>query len=137
MVNPLRTYIVEDSLIIQRALASAIADAGAEVSGASCDARTAIADVNALEPDLVLIDIRLEVGTGFDVLKALQHHGRPIKVVLTNYANPEYRDLSARLGADRFFDKTLEMSEAMEFIHALVTERSVSADTASTKHRLA
>jgi DNA-binding NarL/FixJ family response regulator len=39
-----------------------------------------------------------------------------IKVVLTNHTSGEYRELVHRLGADRFFDKSLETSEAMRFI---------------------
>ena len=75
MSKPLQVYVVEDSQITQRLLASAIEEAGAEVSGSSADAQTAIGDVFALQPDMVLIDISLASGSGFDVLKALQDHG--------------------------------------------------------------
>ena len=57
MPKPLQVYIVEDSPIIQRLLASAITEAGAEPVGCSADAQTAIADLFALQPDLILIDI--------------------------------------------------------------------------------
>ena len=126
MTRPLQVYVVEDSPILQRLLASAVAAAGAELSGCSADAQTAIAEVFASEPDLILIDIRLASGSGFDVLRALQEQSlapRAIKAVLTNYADGEYRNLCARLGADRFFDKSLETSQAVAFIHALAAER--------------
>src|SRR6266481_2214864 len=95
--KPLQVYVVEDSPIMQRLLASAIETAGAELSGSSGDAQTAIGDLFALQPDLILIDISLASGSGFDVLKALQDHSlvpTAMKVVLTNHANAEYRDLS-------------------------------------------
>lgn len=126
MPKPLQVYIVEDSPIIQRLLASAIVAAGAELSGYSADAQTAVADLFALEPDLILIDIRLASGSGFDVLRALQAHSLvpgAIKVVLTNYADAEYQNLSVRLGADRFFDKSLEASKALALINTLAAER--------------
>ena len=126
MSKPLQVYIVEDSPIIQRSLASAIVAAGAELSGCSADAQTAIADVFALEPDVILIDIHLASGNGFDVLRALQDHSLvpgAIKVVLTNYASAEYQNLSVRLGADRFFDKSSETSQALALINTLVAER--------------
>jgi DNA-binding NarL/FixJ family response regulator len=126
MLEPLQVYIVEDSPIIQRLLTSAIVAAGAELSGCSADAQTAIADLFTLQPDLILIDIRLASGSGFDVLKALQEHSlgqAAIKVVLTNHANTEYQNLSLRLGADRFFDKSSETSEALALISALAAER--------------
>jgi DNA-binding NarL/FixJ family response regulator len=126
MRRPLQVYVVEDAPILQRLLASAIEAAGAQLSGCSGDAQTAIADVFASEPDLILIDIRLASGSGFDVLRALQEQSlapRAIKAVLTNYADREYQNLCARLGADRFFDKSLETSRAVAFIHALAAER--------------
>jgi DNA-binding NarL/FixJ family response regulator len=126
MPKPLQVYIVEDSPIVERLLASAIAAAGAELSGCSADAQTAIGDVFALQPDLILIDIGLASGSGFDVLKTLQEHSlvpEAIKVVLTNHANAEYENRSLRLGADRFFDKSSETSQALALIGALAAER--------------
>jgi DNA-binding NarL/FixJ family response regulator len=125
-LKPFRIYLVEDSPRIQRILASAIEEAGAELAGCSDDAQTAISDVFVMQPDLILIDISLASGSGFDVLRALQDHSLTpgaSKVVLTNYAYAEYEELSARLGADRFFDKSLEMAQAVEFIGRLVEAR--------------
>jgi len=79
-----------------------------------------------LEPDLILLDIRLRAGTGFDVLQALQErHLLPgaIKAVLTNHANADYEQLSFRLGADRFFDKSSETSHVLPLIGALVAQK--------------
>jgi DNA-binding NarL/FixJ family response regulator len=125
MRQPLQVYIVEDSPIVERLLAAEVVEAGAEVSGCSADAETAIGEVFALEPDVVLIDIDLKAGTGFEVLRVLQEQSLApdaIKIVLTSYANPEYRDLSIKLGADRFFDKSSETPEALALIDALAGE---------------
>ena len=122
----LQVYVVEDSPIIRWLLASTIEAAGAELVGHSADAQTAITDLSVLEPDLILVDIRLKVGTGFDVLKALQErHLLPttMKAVLTNHANAENQQLSFRLGADRFFDKSSETSHVLPLIGALVADR--------------
>ena len=124
--KPLQVYLVEDSPIMQRLLASAIETAGAELSGSSADAQTAIGDLFALQPDLILIDISLASGSGFDVLKTLQDHSLvpgATKVVLTNHANAEYQNLSVRLGADRFFDKSFETSQAMALINDLAAKK--------------
>jgi DNA-binding NarL/FixJ family response regulator len=128
MPKPLQVYLVEDSPIVQRFLGSAIAAAGAQMDGCSDDAQAAIADVSALQPDLILIDISLASGTGFDVLKALQEHSlvpEAVKVVLTNHADAECRNLSLRLGADRFFDKS-ETSQALALINTLAAERRLA-----------
>jgi DNA-binding response OmpR family regulator len=126
MPKPLQVYIVEDSQILQRLLASTITAAGAEVAGCSGAAEEAIADIFALQPDVVMIDITLRTGSGFDVLKALQEHTLvpgAIKIVLTNHASAEYREVCSLLGADRFFDKSMETAQVLALIGAMVAER--------------
>lgn len=126
VTKSLQVYIVEDSPIIRWLLASTIEASGAELVGHSADARTAIADLSVLKPDLILLDIRLKAGSGFDVLQALQErHLLPgaIKAVLTNHANEEYEQLSFQLGADRFFDKSSETSHVLPLIGALVAQK--------------
>ena len=124
--KPLQVYIVEDSPIIRRLLASTIEAAGGELVGSSAGAQSAIADLSVLQPDLILIDIRLNSGSGFDVLRALQERklvSSAIKVVLTNHASAEYENLSLNLGANRFFDKSSETSQVLALISALAAER--------------
>ena len=124
--KPLHVYVVEDSPIIRRLLASTIEAAGAELVGSSAGAETAIAELSVLQPDLILIDISLDSGSGFDVLRALQERDlvpSAIKVVLTNHANPEYQNLSLRLGADSFFDKSSETSQVLALINVLAAEK--------------
>jgi DNA-binding NarL/FixJ family response regulator len=126
LLKPLQVYVVEDSTVIRRLLASAIAAAGGELIGYSADADKAISDLTALRPDLVVIDIALRTGTGFDVLEALQRldpKPAPIKVVLTNHASPEYRQVSLHLGANGFFDKATQTSELLTLISALAMEK--------------
>lgn len=122
----LQVYIVEDSPIIQRLLASTIAATGAELVGQSSNAQTAIAELSLLQPDLILIDIVLDAGSGFDVLRTMQERGlapAAIKAVLTNHATTEYEALSYRLGAHRFFDKASETSQVLALIDVLSMEK--------------
>ena len=124
--KPLQVYVVEDSPIIRRLLASTIEAAGAKLVGHSADASSAIADLSSLRPDLILIDVSLKSGSGFDVLEALQAlDPKPsaIKVVLTNHASEEFRTLSVRMGANGFFDKSSETSQVLALITALATEK--------------
>jgi len=124
--KPLQVYIVEDSTIIRRLLASTIEAAGAELIGSSAGAESAIADLSTLRPDLIVVDISLNSGNGFDVLRALQEQKlvpAAIKVVLTTHASAEYENLSLSLGANRFFDKSSETSQVLALINVLAAER--------------
>ena len=122
----LQVYVVEDSPIIRRLLVSTIEAAGAELVGSSAGAQSAIAELSVLQPDLIVVDISLSSGNGFDVLRALQERKlvpAAIKVVLTNHANAEYENLSLSLGANRFFDKSSETSQVLALINVLAAER--------------
>ena len=125
-LHPLQVYIVEDSPIMRRMLASTVEAAGGDLVGYSAAAQRAIADLSVLDPDLILIDISLDSGTGFDVLRVLQERKMvpsAVKVVLTNHANANYKDLSYRLGAEGFFDKATDTSQVLALIKALAAER--------------
>src|SRR5438477_2466808 len=122
----LTVYIVEDSPIILRLLSRAVESAGAELVGHSNNARQAISELSALEPDLILLDIVLSAGTGLDVLQALQESGHArasVKIVFTNHATPEYRERSLRLGPKHFLDKSSEGWQALELIGKMAAEK--------------
>ena len=120
--SPLQVFIVEDSPLVRDRLDAAIVAAGGIVVGHSEAANDAIAGLATAQPDLVIIDIQLRSGTGFEVLRALQTTGRDrlaTKIVLTNHASTEYRERSFELGADAFFDKSSETSQLLELIDKL------------------
>lgn len=120
--SPLQVFIVEDSSLVRDRLDAAVAAAGGIVVGHSEAANDAIAHLATAQPNLIIIDIQLRSGTGFDVLKALQttRSGRSAtKIVLTNHASAEYRDRSFQLGANAFFDKSSEASQVLELIDRL------------------
>jgi DNA-binding NarL/FixJ family response regulator len=123
--KPLQVYVVEDSPIVRRLLASTVEAAGAQLIGQSASADGAVADLSVLNPDLILVDIGLSSGSGFDVLRALQdRHFAPtaIKVVFTNHTEHRNEELSLSLGADRFFDKSVDTPQVLALISALAKE---------------
>ena len=119
----LRVYLVEDSPIMVRLLRELLQDEAAiEVIGQSATAAVAEAEIVTLAPDVVVVDIALENGTGFDVLRALsarQSESRPVVMVLSNYVTQRYRDEAQRLGAEYFFDKNGEIVELLKTLVAM------------------
>jgi CheY-like chemotaxis protein len=112
----LRVYLVEDSPIITKLLRELIGGIGATIVGVADGATAAIADIPRRRPDVVLIDIVLREGSGFDVLKALRNRfgdKGPARIVLTNYTLDGYRATARRLGAEHFFDKSVQIHEML------------------------
>lgn len=111
--RPLRCFLVEDNAIIRRGLAAALEDQVAvQVVGMAEDERGAIA--------WLIIDIFLRQGNGLDVLRqarALQPEMR--RVVLTNFATDAMRRCCIALGADRVFDKSMELAELLAYCESL------------------
>jgi DNA-binding NarL/FixJ family response regulator len=129
MINPakpLQVYIVEDSDIVLRLLTSVIESAGGELMGAADNARQAIHDLKQLKPHLILIDLVLAGGSGFEVLDAIQSGGAArdaVGVVFTNHVTTEDRERSFLLGASYFFDKSTQGRQALHLINKMAAER--------------
>lgn len=124
--RPLQVYVVEDSEIILGLLDSAIEAAGSELIGHAADAGQAIHDLQRLKPDLVVIDLVLASGTGFDVLEALQTRTMAhdaIAAVFSNHVNAANRARSFALGASYVFDKSTQGWQALHLINELAAAR--------------
>jgi DNA-binding response OmpR family regulator len=122
-----RVYLVEDSPIVFDRLQEMMQEHGAEVVGHSDNATAAIADIEALHPDVVVVDIALREGTGFHVLKAIGEPTdpqQPARIVLTNFNRDWYRNAATRLGADYFFDKSHQIREMMGVLGAMSSPAS-------------
>jgi DNA-binding NarL/FixJ family response regulator len=111
-------YLVEDSpLVSERLLEMLDATPGARVVGVATGADEAMRDILAEHPDVVLLDIQLAQGSGFDVLRALSAQAPEIDVyMLSSSASDPYRHLAARLGARGFFDKATEFARVREAV---------------------
>ena len=129
---PLQVYAVEDSEIILRLLASAIEAAGGELIGHSGDSDQAILELGNLQPHLILIDLMLASGTGFDVLEARQSGGlarNATAVVFSNHLSEENRARSVALGASYIFDKSTQGRQALELIYVMAAGRQIRASS--------
>ena len=128
----LLVYLVEDSAIMSPVLRTLIEAVGAKIVGNSGAAQPAIEDIKVLRPDVVVVDIGLREGSGFDVLKALFKEmgpGGPARMVLTNYALEPYRKAAKRWGASYFFDKSKQIPEMLRVLRDMPRSASVDAAT--------
>ena len=111
-------FIVEDSAIILKHLRSTLSDIpGVAIIGHAVDESGAIECINALRPDVVTLDLRLQSGSGFGVLENIKRHHAWIKVmVLTNCTEEAYINRCKRARADYFFDKTHQLMQVRDVL---------------------
>ena len=118
-------YIVEDAVLIRarlRAMLGQMQDV--QLLGESGSAPEAISEILAKRPQLVLLDLGLSKGNGFDVLRELNAKAPEIEVyMLSNFSSYPYRQLAERLGARGFLDKTRDFESIRQLVggaHAAV-----------------
>jgi len=106
----MNVFLVEDSAImLENLLVRLPAIPGIAIIGHAADESGAIEGINALRPDLVTLDLRLQSGSGINVLKYVKKYHAWIKVmVLTNCAEQAYVKRCKNAGADYFFDKSFQ-----------------------------
>jgi two-component system response regulator DevR len=106
----MNVFLVEDSPLLRERLEALVAAIpGARTAGHAAGAKEAVQGILAQRPDVVVLDIHLKEGNGFDVLQGLaQAPVAPAVYVLTNHPLPAYRQRAEQLGAAGFFDKSSE-----------------------------
>ena len=120
----MKVFLVEDSPIVLQRLRSMLgAIAGVSIAGSASAAKTAIADILAAKPDVVVLDVMLDQGNGFEVLRAVHEREPGIDFyMLSNFASEPYRRHAQRLGALGFFDKSSEF----ELVRDAVAKRAAA-----------
>jgi DNA-binding NtrC family response regulator len=115
-----RVLVVEDRPSVLK-LMSVILGAVHEVT-MTCDAPAALATIAAARVDVVLSDVRLPGGSGFDILRSVHDRGLSTEVVLmTGYPSVPDAVAAIKLGAFDYVTKPIEAAEI-----ALVVARAVS-----------
>jgi DNA-binding NarL/FixJ family response regulator len=96
-----------------------------EVSGEAESAPKAIRMINTTHPDVVILDLEIEGGTGIDVLRKVKKgKASPVVIMLTNYSSQPYRKGCFEAGADYFFDKSSELQDMCDVLHNCVADQS-------------
>jgi DNA-binding NarL/FixJ family response regulator len=114
-------FIVENSNYLRERMTKMLLQRkDVQVIGHAGNARDAVDGIRRLQPDVVLLDIRLDEGTGLDVIKQIKKAGQPpVVIVLTNYAYPQYRERFMQYGAEYFFDKSQELDVMLQALDLL------------------
>jgi DNA-binding NarL/FixJ family response regulator len=119
----MRVLIAESSTVVREKLVSILGDLkGIEVVGQAQDAPSARALARDTKPDVTIMDSLDAAGDSIGLLQYIKAIRPDSKViVLTNFVEPENRDMCYRNGADYFFDKSIEFEEAIAVIRNLLS----------------
>jgi two-component system response regulator DesR len=109
---PVKVFLADDSAMIRDRVAAMLADQSMDIVGQAETPQASIDGILAVHPDVVVLDVQLEGGSGLEVLRAVrQVDPRIAFVVFSNNAGPAYRKRYLGEGAQRFLDKTTEFDQ--------------------------
>lgn len=112
--RPVKVLLVDDHQVVLEGLASMLASQRERVAilGATTEPAEALRLAGELEPDIVLLDIRLKGASGLDLCQELTQRHPSLKVVFfTVYDDEQYLFQALRVGAVGFLLKRTTAAE--------------------------
>lgn len=119
--KPIRVLVADDHELVREGLSSLLStDPGVEVVGEAGTGHEAIQLARKLEPDLVLLDIRMPDGDGLQAVAAIKQD-RPQTAVLmvTMYEDPGYLVKAIGAGATGYVLKGVRRGELLQMIRTV------------------
>jgi two-component system alkaline phosphatase synthesis response regulator PhoP len=125
-----RLLLVEDEPGLVMTLTDRLSAEGYDVDSAS-DAASGLAKASSGAFDVILLDVMLPGGNGFDICRAVRQKGiqTPI-LMLTARGQVVDRVVGLKLGADDYLVKPFEMAELLARIEALMRRSAGTAAAA-------
>ena len=123
----MRVYLLDDHDLVRRGLADLLLPAtDLDVVGNSGSAREAVRDIPELEVDVMVLDLRLQDGTGVEVCRAVRSVDPSITgLLLTSSEDDEALIASMLAGAAGYVIKTARNSDIIAAIRKVGSGRSL------------
>ncbi len=120
-----RVLLADDHALVRSGVRSVLESAGGiEVVGEAGRGDETLEMLARLEPDVLLLDLNMPGGDGFDVLRRARDTAGGVRiVVLTLHVQPEYIARALREGADGYLSKDLAVQELPEAIADVMAGR--------------
>ncbi|WP_327003525.1 response regulator transcription factor [Dactylosporangium sp. NBC_01737] len=123
----IRVLIVDDHQVVRQGLRFVLEqEPDCTVVGECADGDAALAQIDAVRPDVVLLDMVMPGLDGLGVLHALRDRAdRPAVVVLTSFPADDLVMDAVRAGATSYLPKTTAVDRVVEAVRAAATGGSV------------
>ena len=120
-MDPVRVLVVDDHPVVRRGLHSMLdGESGITVVGTACSGKEGILLTEELNPDVVLLDLRMPDMGGVEVIVALRASRPETKIlVLTNYQLDEDVFKALEAGALGYMLKSTSQEELVDAIHTV------------------
>ncbi|MHB8911060.1 MAG: response regulator [Lysobacter sp.] len=119
--NPIRVLLVDDQNLVRQGVRALLSLAeGIEVIGEASDGRQALEVIPQLNPDVVLMDMRMPVMSGLEALQALARtQSLPPTIILTTFDDDQLVLAGIKAGAKGYLLKDVSLEALVGAIQAV------------------
>ncbi|MDF1500930.1 MAG: response regulator transcription factor [Anaerolineales bacterium] len=126
MTSEIRVLIADDHRLFCEGLKLVLNRDGISVVGQARTGRQTVEMVGELEPDVVLLDIRMPDMDGLQALAAIKSTNPEISVIiLTSYNNPQYITRAISLGAAGYLMKDIDPIGVPQAVQSVVSGEAI------------
>lgn len=120
-MSPLKIVIADDHAAVRKSLRLILeCEQNVEIVAETVDGLETIRTVQALQPDLLLLDIKMPQMSGLEVLQYLRNARHTLGIViLSNHSEQLYIAAAKRLGADAFIAKGAGLEALTEAVQKI------------------
>ena len=120
-------FLLDDHEIVRRGLRDLLeAEDDMEVVGEAATAAEAIGRIHAVDPDVAVLDVRLEDGSGVEVCRELRTiHPRTRCLMLTSFADDDALFQAIVAGASGYLLKQIRSGELVESIRRVAAGQNL------------
>lgn len=133
----IRVVLVDDSELVRRGIKTVLSTETSppiQVIGEAGNVADAITECARLKPDVLLLDIRLPDGSGFDACREIVKRVPETRVVvLTSYSNDNFVYEAVTAGAQGYLMKEIDPAGLVQAVHDVAAGRSILDPDATTR----
>ena len=124
---PIRVLLVDDQTLVRQGVRSLLALAdGIEVVAEASDGKQAVEVIPQLNPDVVLMDMRMPVMSGLEALQALARLGQlPPTIILTTFDDDQWVLAGIKAGAKGYLLKEVSLEQRVDAIQTVAAGGSL------------
>lgn len=133
MLEGLKVVVAEDEGLIRMDVVASLEEAGLTVVGQAADGEEAIALATSLEPDLVVMDVKMPKLDGISAAEKISALKIPV-VLLTAFSDTELVSRAAQAGAMAYVTKPFNPNDLMPAIQIAISRHE---ELTSLEHEIA
>jgi two-component system response regulator DevR len=127
MSDEITVFLLDDHEIVRRGVADLLeAEGDIRVIGEAATQEQAVGRVHALDPDVAILDVRLEDGNGVEACREIRSlHPRTACLMLTSFADDEALFHAIMAGAAGYVLKQIRSSELVDAVRRVAAGQSL------------